>query len=114
MTVNYRYEIDNNEGFAIRMWDLDNPNEENAPFLYQPHWPSGVNWNSYEEAENWAKAVIAQREDKTNGAPGSSPDLPIIPYDPAEDISLIKENAKAKALAAGLTEEEIRALKLLA
>ena len=111
MTVNVRYEIDENENFAIRVWDLDNPNEDNAPFFYQPEWPLGMAWASYAEAETWVKALIAQREDITNGGPGVSPDKPFIPYDPEKDTTLLAQKAKEKALDAGLTEKEISLLK---
>lgn len=110
--MNIRYTIDENELFAIRMWDDDNPNNEGAPFLYQPDWPNGTKWASYEEADIWAKQYIAMVENKQNGAPGSSPENPFIPYDPTKDTELIRKNAESKARELGLTDEEIQALKL--
>ena len=48
---NYRYHI--NENNVVEMWNNNNPNENNEPFLYQPDKPDGTPWASYEEAENW-------------------------------------------------------------
>ena len=33
----YRFEIDTDN--AIRIWDNENPNENDAPFMLQPDWP---------------------------------------------------------------------------
>lgn len=52
----YRYEIDENN--AVRIWDDENPNENDAPFLYQPDLPDGTPWSSAEEADAWAKEFI--------------------------------------------------------
>jgi len=79
MLVNYRYEIDENN--EIRIWDLDNPNELDAPFLYQPTWPDMTPWGSREEAESWALAFIDSRNEESNFAAGFSPDEPVIYFD---------------------------------
>jgi hypothetical protein len=50
--ANYRYEIDENN--AISIWDVENPNEFNKPFFFQPTWPDNTPWASKEEAEQWA------------------------------------------------------------
>lgn len=52
----YEYKIDENN--AIRIWNLDNPNENNAPFFYQPVHPDGVAWESKDAAEQWAKDFL--------------------------------------------------------
>jgi hypothetical protein len=57
--MRYRYEID--EHNAIRVWDDENPNENGAPFLYQPVHPDGSEWDSREEAEDWVEAYIANK-----------------------------------------------------
>lgn len=56
----YRYEID--EANAVRVWDAENPNEEGAPFFYQPDQPDGTLWASRAEAEAWVTAFIAELE----------------------------------------------------
>ena len=53
-----RYEIDND--LALRMWDDENPNEENLPFFYQPYQPDETPWDSYAQVEEFANACIAQ------------------------------------------------------
>lgn len=52
----YKYEIDENN--AVRIWDLTNPYENNAPFFYQPDYPDGTPWESREAAETWVIDVI--------------------------------------------------------
>jgi hypothetical protein len=73
----YRYEIDENN--EVRIWDLVNTNEENAPFIYQPHWPNGTAWADAAEATAWAIAFIESLENPTAGlAAGNSPEEPVI------------------------------------
>lgn len=55
--MRYRYEID--EHNAIRIWDDENPNENSAPFLYQPDHPDGRPWENRAEAIAWVDAFIA-------------------------------------------------------
>jgi hypothetical protein len=55
--MRYRYEIDNNK--AVRIWDNENPNENDAPFFFQPDQPDGTPWADKAEAEAWAVAFIA-------------------------------------------------------
>jgi hypothetical protein len=84
---NLKYEIDNENGFAIKVWDLDNPNESNAPFLFQPSWPNDEPWSSYEEAKTWADQFVAMMNDGKNGSPGPSPSQPWVAYvEPQEEI----------------------------
>lgn len=47
------YEIDENT-YAINFYDGVNV----EPFQYQPHYPNGDSFDSYEEAEEWAKLAI--------------------------------------------------------
>jgi hypothetical protein len=54
--MRYRYEIDENN--AVRIWDDENPNENGAPFLYQPEFPDGTQWGNRENAEEWANTFI--------------------------------------------------------
>lgn len=58
--MRYHYEIDENN--AVRIWDTENPNENGAPFFYQPELPDGTPWSSREEAEQWATEFIAGLE----------------------------------------------------
>jgi len=56
--MKYKYEIDDQN--AVRVWDLENPNEENKPFLYQPNQSDGTAWESSEQAKNWIEALIEE------------------------------------------------------
>lgn len=56
--MRYRYEIDNNN--AVRVWDNENPNENDEPFFFQPDQPDGTPWADEAEAEAWAVAFIAE------------------------------------------------------
>lgn len=78
--MNIRYEIDDNDGFAIRAWNEDNPNSENAPFLLQPTWPNNTPWGSRQEAETWAQHFVEMMNDFRSGRPGEKPDTPFHPW----------------------------------
>jgi hypothetical protein len=54
----YVYEIDENN--AVRMWDIECPNEKDEPFFYQPDHPDATPWESTEAAENWTVNFINQ------------------------------------------------------
>ena len=56
--MRYRYEIDDQN--AVRVWDDENPNENGAPFFYQPDRPDATPWADRAEAEAWAEALIAE------------------------------------------------------
>lgn len=58
MTVIGRYKYEVNEVNEVFMWDLENPNEEDKPFFFQPHHPDGVKWENKEAAELWASEFI--------------------------------------------------------
>lgn len=49
----YKIEVDDTT-FAIRIWDLDNPNSENKPFMFQPTYPDGTSFPTKEAALDWA------------------------------------------------------------
>jgi len=73
--MKYSYEI--NESNEIRVWDIENPNEENQPFFYQPNWPNGEQWSSKEEAEEWVLLFIASlKNSKSEYLAGDSPESP--------------------------------------
>ena len=47
------YEIDKTT-FAVNVYDGINP----EPFWYQPQYPNGDSFDSYQEAEEWAKLAV--------------------------------------------------------
>lgn len=61
----YYYEID--EGKTLRIWDTENPNDNNAPFLLQPQWPDGTDWESAEQVNEWAELFIYSMENPELG-----------------------------------------------
>jgi hypothetical protein len=52
----FRYEID--ELNAVRIWNDENLNEDNAPFFYQPNKPDGTPWVDKAEVETWTVDLI--------------------------------------------------------
>jgi hypothetical protein len=71
--MKYKYEID--EPNAIRVWDLENFNELDAPFFFQPDWPDTTPWASKEEAEDWALVFVESLENpESEFMPGNGPD----------------------------------------
>jgi hypothetical protein len=57
----YKYEIDAEN--AIRVWDLDNPNDDipgNPPFMYQPTYPDNTPFEDADAAKVWIEGVIDQ------------------------------------------------------
>lgn len=54
----YVYEID--ELNAVRVWDIEHPNENGEPFFYQPHHPDGHIWVDRAEAQAWVDAFIEE------------------------------------------------------
>jgi hypothetical protein len=81
----YKYEIDQEN--AVKIWDLENPNDLNAPFIFQPDWPDTTPWASKEEAEDWAQVFIESLENpESEFIPGGSPDTHPAPRpEPVED-----------------------------
>ena len=55
--MKYTYQVDDLN--AISVFDEENPNELNAPFLHQPQHPDGTDWENRAEAEEWAEEYIA-------------------------------------------------------
>ena len=102
-----RYTIDE-ETFAINIFN-DN---EDVPFQFQPDYPNGDKFDTFQEADNWAKLSIAAH----------SPDVPIFApngkglvgepkvNETAAAAAAAKESAHTKLAALGLTAEEIAAL----
>jgi hypothetical protein len=82
-----RYEYKINEVNAISVWDTENPNENGAPFLFQPDWPNTTPWASKEQAEEWVGVFIESLENpESEFVPGESPDNHPKPrLEPVED-----------------------------
>ena len=55
--MRYRIEID--DVLSVRIFDDENPNENGAPFLYQPEHPDATPWEDLESAQAWADAFVA-------------------------------------------------------
>lgn len=73
--MRYVYEI--NEKNEVRVWDNERPNENNAPFLFQPDWPNGTPWTDRAEAEAWVNLLIDSLLNPTSEyVAGSSPEEP--------------------------------------
>jgi len=84
---NFRYEIAEDEGFAIRIWD----GKGDAPFLYQPSWPDNSPWGTRAEAEFWAESYINMAIDFRNGRPGEGPDNAFHPWTEEDEARYQKE-----------------------
>ena len=52
----YRYTVEEEAPFTINLYNSEVNDEQ--PFIYQPHEPSGRDWASKEEAETWAQGWI--------------------------------------------------------
>lgn len=62
--------------------------ENEAPFLYQPDWPTGEAWASLEEATEWTESFIAHYKGETDLPPKMFRDdvpQPIVAEDPAPE-----------------------------
>jgi hypothetical protein len=101
--MNIRYEIDTEDRNAVYMWDLDNTTQT-APFMYQPHYPNGDAWASYEDAENWALLKIAELTDSSAPFAPAGYGLPSQPKPTEEEIRAMKLQAT------GLTVDDLKAL----
>lgn len=85
----FTYEIDTNN--AIKMWDSENPNENDAPFLFQPDWPNGTPWANKKQADAWAKAfIVALDNPESEFIAGDGPDEPVKPR------PIVEESAAAE------------------
>ena len=94
-----RYTID--ESFTIRIFN----DGEDIPFQLQPDYPNGDSFDSYEEAESWAKLSIAAFD-------ADQPYAPVGKGLKGEAKSTLdaKASAVAKLVSFGLTAEEIAAV----
>ena len=81
----YRFEIDTDN--AIRIWDNETPNENDAPFMLQPDWPDVTPWESVAQATDWAEVFIASLVNpESELVAGNSPDShPAIRPEPVEE-----------------------------
>lgn len=56
---NLKSEIDNN--FVVRIWDLNNPNEDNSPFVLQDFDPISLEpFSSKDAAQSWLDKTIVE------------------------------------------------------
>lgn len=86
----YRYEIDTEN--AIRVWDEENPNELNAPFLFQPDWPNGTAWADKAEAQAWVELYIESLlNPESELVPGGSPEEPAVARSVATPAETVEE-----------------------
>jgi hypothetical protein len=85
-----RYAFTVDEQKIIRIWDTENPNENDAPFMLQPDWPDFTPWASKAQAKNWAEVFIASLVDPNSEfVAGNSPDThPAIRPEPQEEYIL--------------------------
>jgi hypothetical protein len=54
-----RYEIVVKDNNTVEVFDTENPNENNAPFLRQDKHPDGHSWFNQEEARAWVENFVA-------------------------------------------------------
>jgi hypothetical protein len=58
--MNLTYTV-NQTTFAVNIYVQGN----NTPIIYQPNWPNGTSWGSYNDADNWAQLCILSITDNT-------------------------------------------------
>jgi hypothetical protein len=92
------YTTDNNNAISIFM------DGSEVPFMFQPDWPDGTPWASKKEAEDWAKAKIAELTIESAPMAGDTPSQPTKPKPTAEEVRLNKLSAT------GLTVDDLKAL----
>lgn len=56
----YRYTVEDQHPYTINIFNTDVNND--IAFIYQPHAPSGRDWESPAEAEAWAQEWITSME----------------------------------------------------
>jgi hypothetical protein len=93
------YEI-NESTFAVNIYDEINP----EPFWYQPHYPNGDAFDSYAEAEEWAKAAMESHNPEHLFYAPNGKGLPGDPK-PTE-----REILEGKLAATGLTVDDLKNL----
>lgn len=94
-----RYEIDN-ETFAINIFQ----DGADVPFWHQPDYPNGDKFDTYEEAEIWAKLAVKSHDDNYGFTPPDGKGLPENPKPSEEQI------LQAKLARTGLTVEDLKNL----
>jgi len=73
--MKYIYKVD--EKNQVRVWNTENPNEKNLPFIYQPVWPDGTPFENKEQAEAYAQLVVEScLNPNSEYITGPSPDEP--------------------------------------
>jgi hypothetical protein len=98
-----RFEIDENN--AVKIWQDD----AEIPFIYQPNYPAGNNFENGADAESWAVAKINEFADIDAPA---APNFPGESEQPqgrkiAQQREMLKASAKAKLMSGNpLTAEE--------
>jgi len=99
-TSDFRYEIDDNDGFTVRCWHVG----QEEPWMLQPHWPSGDAWGSRSDAQTWIEDHIESLVDSAApyaaGGPGQERRAKPTPL----------EAALNKLGATGLTIEDLKLL----
>ena len=77
-TSRYKYTVDKTAPYAVRIWDLEVPNDEGAPFIYQPH--DGANdWASADAATAWAISEVKRFEARDIEAANTPTETPTDP-----------------------------------
>ena len=93
-----RYEVDSTD-FAVRIYDDNNVN-----FWYQPQYPNGDTFDSYEEAETWAQAALNSQNPEYGFL---APIGKNIPAEPKPTPQQIVENKLAKL---GISADDLKTL----
>lgn len=86
--------------YAVSIFDGINP----EPFWYQPHYPDGGAFDSFEEATTWAELALASQTNESAPFPPNGKGQPGLPKPTAEEI----RQAKLERL--GLTVDDLKAL----
>lgn len=98
-----RYEIDN-ETFAIRIFE----DGKDIPFQYQPDYPNGDPFDSYEEAESWAIAAVAAHDPEVQILPPDGKGLQPKNKLPNRYLELKQKMSSGESLTADETQELLR------
>lgn len=103
-----RYEI---EDGAIKVFLNE---DQEAPHLFQPHWPNGDAWEEG-EAEAWAEQYILSIQDEEADLPGPSRETPTVKRPTAEEYEAVR-NAQPLPITQAMLERivETRVAEILA
>ena len=71
-------------------------NENDYPTLFQPAWPDGTEWESYDEAKSWADLYIASVNEPDAPYAPIGPGQPGLPKPTPEDIAKYKEEMEKR------------------